>query len=752
MSRPDSLTTPRPNNGFGGQNQRIMARLRQGRRQALLILLILALLFGTWLLHAAWQRSALLEPVVSHRLLDRHGEWLADVGGPAEGQYGYWALDQVPERVALATLALEDARFASHPGVDGLAVLRATGQNLRCRCVRSGASTLAMQTVRLQDPQSRTLRSKLVEAVAAILLTARHGREAVMQQYLRLVPYGNGSHGIAHAARFYLDKPVQDLSWAEIALLSAVPRAPARNNPLTVDGHALAVQRGQRILDYLHQQGVIDHADLDLAQRQLPGLRLQPRSQRPREAMHWIVEWQQRLAESGEAGGSVRTTLDLPLQRRLDSVASHWLAGQRYAGAEQLAVLVVERETMAVRALIGSGDYQGEAAGALDYSQVARSPGSVIKPLLFAQALQRGDIQADSLLWDEPFQAPGVRNADRLHLGPLLPRQALANSRNVPAVSLVHQMGLETSYEFLRDAGLHDSTLPARHYGGGLAIGTLPMSLRDVVQAYGMLANDGWLMPLRLREDQAASAQRLLGEVASRQVTHMLADPMVRLPSFARMNALEYPWPVAVKTGTSQSVRDAWTVAYSRRYLVGVWVGRPDGRGMHSELRGERAAGLVRRVMLELHGEQGRGAEPFAEPPGHVLVSLCATPSANGQCPRGISEWLPQARQNGAPRPQAVTLPPLSDHQSAQLRIAEPADGSVFYRHPDTPEDLQRISVRLAGDVPGNQVLWHVDGRPHRLLPVGEPLHLPMQSGRYRIHAELPWRPERSAPVNVTVR
>ena len=716
-----------------------------------LLLLLLVLLALLWLLHAAWQRSDLHEPVASYRLLDRHGEWLADIGGPADGQYGYWTLDQVPERVALATLALEDARFASHPGVDALAVLRAMNQNLRCRCVRSGASTLAMQTVRLQDPRSTSLRHKLVEAVAAVMLTARHGREAVMRQYLRLVPYGNGSHGIGHAARMYLDKPVEDLSWAEIALLSAVPRAPARNNPLTVDGHARAVQRGLRILDFLHQQGVIEQADLDLARRQLPALRLQPRRQRPDQAMHFIVESERAVAEF-DGGGQLQSTLDLAMQRRIHSLANHWFAGYREAGAQQLAVLVVERESMAVRGVLGSADYHGEAAGALDFSQVARSPGSVIKPLLFAQALDRGDIQADSLLWDEPLQAPGVRNADRLHLGPLLPRQALANSRNVPAVSLVHQMGLETSYEFLRQAGVHDSPLPATHYGGGLAIGTLPMSLRDIVQAYGMLANDGWLSPLRLYEDQPTNGQRLLGEVATRQVTHMLADPMVRLPSFARMNNLEYPWPVAVKTGTSQSVRDAWAVAYSERYLVGVWVGRPDGRGMHSDLRGIRAAGLLRRIMLDLHGEQGRGTRPFAPPPGHSLVSLCAVAQSNGQCRRAISEWLPEDRSHAVPRPQAITLPPLRDHQAAQLRIAEPADGSVFYRHPDTPEDLQHISVRLAGDVPASQVLWHVDGRPHRLLPAGQPLRLPMQSGQYQIHAELPWRPERSAPVNVTVR
>ncbi|QOC22801.1 transglycosylase domain-containing protein [Wenzhouxiangella sp. AB-CW3] len=710
------------------------------------------LLACVWLLLAAWPRSALIEPAASHRLLDHQGQWLAEVGGPAAGEYGYWALETVPERVALATLALEDARFERHPGVDGLAAVRALVQNLSCRCVRSGASTLAMQTVRLQDPRPRTLRGKLVEAVAAVLMTARHGREAVMQQYLRLVPYGNGSHGIAHAARYYLDKPVEDLSWAEIALLSAVPRAPARNNPLTADGHARAVRRAQRILAYLQQEAVIDQADLDLARRQLPALRLRPPGRRPAAAMHWVLEWQQRLERAPEDGGLVYTTLDLDLQHRLDATARGWMNAQYEGGAQQLTLMVVERETMAVRALVGSADYRGDSAGAMDFSRIARSPGSVIKPLLFAMALDRGDIQADTLLWDEPLEAPGVRNADRLHLGPLLPRQALANSRNVPAVSLVHQMGLEASYEFLREAGLHDSTRAARHYGAGLAIGTLPMRLRDVVQAYGMLANDGWLMPLRLREDQPVSGQKIIGEVASRQVTQMLADPMVRLPSFARMSALEYPWPVAVKTGTSQDVRDAWTVAYSSRYLVGAWMGRPDGRGMHRELRGLRTAELVQAALLELHGSEGRHASAFPRPPGHEQVSLCAQPTGNGHCPHRISEWLPADRTRRTPSPQTVTLPPLSDHQPARLRIAEPADGSVYYRHPDTPEDLQYVPVRLAGEVPGPQVLWHVDGRPFRLLPADEPLHLPMQPGRFRVHAELPWRPEQSAMVTITVR
>src|SRR5262245_19791311 len=201
--------------------------------------------------------AELVAPAPTPLLLDRHGEFLAQVAAPDGRGYGYWPVEDLPPRVVAAALSLEDRRFWSHPGVDPVAILRALWQNLASGERVSGASTLAMQVARMQDPGPRTYYRKAREAVTALFLTVRYGREAVLSQYLRLVPYGNDVHGIAYAARLYFDKPVADLSWAEIAFLAAIPQAPSRMNPLSPRQRDFAIARGHRILAALHSDEVL---------------------------------------------------------------------------------------------------------------------------------------------------------------------------------------------------------------------------------------------------------------------------------------------------------------------------------------------------------------------------------------------------------------------------------------------------------------------------------------------------------------
>src|SRR5260221_8349280 len=233
-------------------------------------------------------------------LLDRQGGFLAQIPAADAAGYGYWEIGALPPRVVAATVSLEDRRFWRHPGVDPVALARALWQNLTSGSRVSGASTLAMQVARMQAPAPRTYVNKAREAATALFLTLRYGREAVLRQYLRLAPYGNDSHGIAHAARFYFDKPVDDLSWAEIAFLAAIPQAPGRMNPLSRDGRADAIDRGHRILDALLADQVILPADWRLASAQLDDLPLIDCRPRPDNALHAILNLQRRLA-SGSA-------------------------------------------------------------------------------------------------------------------------------------------------------------------------------------------------------------------------------------------------------------------------------------------------------------------------------------------------------------------------------------------------------------------------------------------------------------------
>ncbi len=598
---------------------------------------------------AAW-RARLTAPPATVLLRDRNGVFLAEVSLVPGQELGYWPVAELPRRVVAATIALEDRHFWSHPGLDPLALARAFVQNLRHGRRVSGASTLAMQVARMQKPGGRTYLRKAVEALTGVFLTARYGRQAVLRQYLTLAPYGNRIHGIAYAARRYLDKPFEDLSWAEIAFLAALPQAPTRMNPFDHEGRGRAIARGHRLLGLLRAQGVVSAAEYELAAAQLDRLRVPTRETRPVPALHEILRWERELRERTAGGDSepriIDTTIDLALQERVAAIAANAVTDWDALGAGNAAVMVVDRRTREVVACVGSTDFfDGPRRGAIDFTRLPRSPGSTLKPLLYALALDLGVITPGTILDDLQRGPGGIVNADDDYLGPLLPRAALANSRNVPAVDLLARLGIDEGYTFLRDLGVGDGRLPARYFGLGLAVGGMPVTLTRLVHAYTVLAGDGrfgdlvWY--LQAREH---SPRRVLSEDTVRQISLFLSDPLARLPSFPRMGASEYPFPVAVKTGTSPDQRDAWAMAYSMRYLVGVWVGRADYRPMTGLTGYSSAALIAHRVLLSLHADQQDGLMdlPFPPPVGFREVRLCAVTGkvASPLCERTTSEWF----------------------------------------------------------------------------------------------------------------
>jgi penicillin-binding protein 1C len=744
-------------------------------------------------LEISW-RARLDAPHPTLILSDRNGAFLTQIGNATHStpknaphvDYGYWPLERLPERVVRATLALEDHRFWSHPGVDPIAVARALWHLLHGGR-RSGASTLAMQVARMQQPGRRTLWSKAVEAGTGVALTWRYGRTALLAHYLRLVPYGNGSHGIAHAARWYFDKPVDDLSWAEIALLTAIPQSPSRLNPLRRAGLERALRRGHRILDALAHQGVIDGAELALAHRQLQEMPPLAAPHRP-DALHAVLHYEAmakegRLQPSAAADPRICTTLDLGLQRQVTALARRHLEAWRASGATQVAVLVVARGTGDVLASVGSSDYRDRHTGAIDFSRVLRSPGSTLKPFIYALALDRGRLKVHEVMADLPDGASGIGNADGHFLGPMLPRQALANSRNVPATNLLRNVGLETTYRFFRTLGLHDVEAPAGSFGLSMAIGTLPTTLERLVRAYTALSEDGRLLDLHWYEGQPRrEPMRVLSVDTARLITSFLSDPMARLPSFARYGPLEYPFPVAVKTGTSQGYRDAWTVAWSEKYIVGAWLGRADD-GIMTQVSGVRsAAQLVRSIMLQAHGARPGDVDDasFPLPLGRVAVELCVfsgTRSAGG-CHQTLREWVdPQdipplasaaALHSGADGDRlALTIPaphrawaraegyPIEEVPSGdgpiRLSIVAPEHNSRIWRNPEAPPGLNRLALKVVVEPHVPQVVWYVDGEPFALTDPDKPVLWPIRPGTHRFQVHLPLRDGFSRPVRVVI-
>jgi penicillin-binding protein 1C len=682
-------------------------------------------------------RAHLDSPPPTAFVTDRNGTFLAQFGNHADGRvdYGYWPASATPEVIA-ATLALEDRRFWRHPGVDPLALARALWSDIRGGHRVSGASTIAMQVAHLQHPESRTLWHKAIEAGTAIALTLRYGRQAVLEQYLRLAPYGNGSHGIAHAARFYFNKPVRDLSPAETALLVALPQSPTRNNPARDSGLAHALPRAEAALAAL----CLPAAAEAIARRQLAALPPLVLPHRPAVTLLALARLETLLKRDGmpATGPLIAARLDLPTEENVAAITARHLHLWRGALAREAAVMVVRRER-------NSGDGQQVVAAvslgsAFDFTRALRSPGSTLKPFLYAYALDRGLITPLSLLQDLPDAASGAGNADGRFLGLLRPRQALANSRNVPAIALLRQIGLARGFGFLRDLGLDDGVSTPASVGLTLAIGGMPTSLEHLLRAYTAIADDGRLSGL----DWYAGAplpppEPVLGADATRLVTQFLSDPLARLPSFPAHGATDLPFVTALKTGTSQGYRDAWIVAWSDRYLVGVWVGRDDDAPMRDMSGASTAGALARDVLLSLHGtSKDRLTEgSFPAPRGMVADTLDA-----GRW----TEWTP------APAVATAAAAALAAQPAEKLSIVTPEDHLHLWRNPEAPARLNRLPLRVTADPPVRQIVWYVDDAPFAVADPSAPLYWPMQSGIHKFQARLPFDRATSRVVRVEVR
>ncbi|MEJ2368714.1 MAG: transglycosylase domain-containing protein, partial [Acidobacteriota bacterium] len=433
----------------------ILARHKYGR--LVLAACVLFLVLVSWgVIHVLVQvRLVSYPPTLLFE--DVRGSFLAELS-PDQKRMGYWSLpDTIPPRVVECTLAAEDARFYAYPGVNPLAIVRAAYQDLRAGKIVSGASTIAMQVSRIQHPGRRTFVKKAEEAAVALLLVARYGHNGVLRQYLTIAPYGNRNRGIVYAARRYLGKPVQDLTWAEASLLAAIPNLPGRMNIHRYRGWRLALGRARWILGRLLKLGWISRRDYTQALAQLPELRLAPLETRPVSALHAILAIQGSVSSDSLHAKAVdghiyQTTIDLDLQKEVSWLA--WKAFNRYRGrgVGNLAVIVASKKDGRVLAYVGSADYMDRAdKGAIDYARIPRSSGSTLKPFIYGLGLTLGDYDPSSLLTDvglalDPKSGTYiVKDFDDSYLGPILYRNALANSRNIPAMEVLRNVGLDNT-------------------------------------------------------------------------------------------------------------------------------------------------------------------------------------------------------------------------------------------------------------------------------------------------------------------
>ncbi|HEV2843119.1 MAG TPA: penicillin-binding protein 1C [Chthoniobacterales bacterium] len=577
--------------------------------------ILVTALGGTWLV---LPKPSLTDGIdFSTRVRDRNGGVLR-VTLTRDQKYRIWApLREISPSLIDATVRFEDKYFGQHPGVNPVPLIRAAWNFARSGHPRAGASTITMQLARLRfHLHTRTLGGKLRQILYALQLERHYSKNEILEAYLNLAPYGRNIEGIGAASEIYFGKTAARLSGPEAVALSLIPQSPTRR--------ALIVGQENEVLTAAQQRRSFRAADRDARDMFRPEAR--PRTELA--APHFV----QNVLAARTDQPEITTTLDLSLQQVLERRIADYIAQNRRRGIENAAALLIDFQTMEILADVGSADFSNkEIQGQVDGTRSPRSPGSTLKPFVYALALDQGRIHPLTLLKDAPrvFGDYNPENFDRDFLGPIRASDALARSRNVPAVTLAAELSHPTLYEFLRAASV-SLPRPESHYGLSLPLGGAEVTMEDLVRLYATLANGGRLQPLRrLLHEPPGPSQRLLTPEAAFLTLEMLGQiPRPGMTFTDSSRQAQVFW----KTGTSHGFRDAWSVAVFDRYVLAVWVGNFDGRRNPAFIGRTGAAPLLFQMIDGLRLSRPSRIEPHLPPPGSNLkrVEFC---SVSGQLP-----------------------------------------------------------------------------------------------------------------------
>ncbi|WP_223635348.1 penicillin-binding protein 1C [Corallococcus sp. EGB] len=574
--------------------------------------------------------------------------------------------DRIDRAYLRALVALEDKRYFRHPGVDPLAALRALGLNLSRGRRVSGASTLTMQLVRVLEPRPRTFSSKVIESFRAAQLELRLSKQELLDAYLQFVPYGRNVEGVEAAALAYFGHTAQHLSPAEISTLLAVPQNPNRRFPSPENRDRLRSARddiARRLLESggLKVDGVSDETVLAEVRETLVPEVLKPF---PREAPHAAV-W---LKAKRPGTTWLATTLDAGTQRFVERTLGDAARRLERQGIHNGAVVVLDRESGDVRALVGNFDFFDEKnGGQIIGFATPRSPGSALKPLLYAMGIDQGLVGPETLVPDIPVAYGGYqpRNFDGRFLGLVRMQYALSQSLNLPFVRLLERLGVESFLGALRGAGVTSLDPRAGHYGLSAAVGGLEVTPLELAGVYLALAGDGKARPLRvLQEDAPPRKPYSLMSPGAAWLTRQALSLRDRpdFPERRRLTGL--PARVHWKTGTSFGNRDAWAAGSGPKHTAVVWLGNFDHASSVHLVGAENAAPLLFDI-LEGIGPRGTALqeEDAAPPKDLVGVEVCAY---SGHLP---TDACTQRKKVDAVR-TAVPTAPCPYHHRVEVDVA----------------------------------------------------------------------------------
>jgi len=543
------------------------------------------------------------------RIYDRHGALLAELMD--EGRRTWIGLDKVSRHLIDATVATEDSTFFANSGVDPLRIVSAAVRNAQEGQIVSGASTITMQLARnlFIGPDQRydqDFDRKLLEAGLAQELTQLYSKPELLEMYLNLLNYSNLAYGPEAAAQIYFGKSAADLTLAEASYLVGIPQQPANFDPYR---NFDATRRRQRIvLDLMVRHGYLTPSAADATYAE-PLVIQDNRSLAPNLAPHfvqYVVETVNAKLGTGDiarAGLNIHTTLDLPMQAMAQQLVARKVAEFREPYDLSNAAMVVMRPNSGeILVMVGSADFaDATIAGQVNVTRSLRQPGSAIKPVLYAAALDDNLISPATVLWDTPItytagagEIYAPLNYDQTFHGPVTARTALANSYNIPTVKLLDALGVERMLTVAKTLGITSLNQAPGWYGLSLTLGGGEVTLLELTTAFHTFASDGNYWPatplLTLTDsqerplylDEATQPVPALKPETAFLISDILSDNTARSPAFGEQSPLRLSRPAAVKTGTTNDYRDNWTVGYTRYLVAGVWAGNSDGHPMRN--------------------------------------------------------------------------------------------------------------------------------------------------------------------------
>ncbi len=648
----------------------LLKKLRSKRAIFSLVLLLSTAGIGIWLFWGLPLPTKLASNQfpVSTKLYDRSGELIYEIY--ADRRNSPVSLDELPEHIKQATIAIEDKDFYKHRGFSLTGIARAA-YNTVFKSKLQGGSTLSQQLVKntLLSPE-RTIRRKAREVLLTIIVESIYSKDKILELYLNQIPYGSTAYGIEAASELYFGKPARDLNLSEATLLAGLPQAPSRYSPFGANPD-FAKNRQATVLARMVEDGYITEEEAEEAKK----TELTYATNTPPKAPHFALWIKEQLAEKyGEAvvergGLRVTTTLDLDLQEFAQAQVATEVGKLARQNVKNGAVLVTRPKTGEILAMVGSKDYFAEDEdGKVNIILRERQPGSSIKPLNYALAIRDGKITPATVLADvptcfstagQPLYCPG--NYDGSFHGATQTRFALGNSYNIPAVRVLALNGIENFINFVTELGITTFKDP-RNYGLSLTLGGGEVRPYDMATAFGVLANEGVKQPLisilkvedytgRILEEvdtKELEGDRILSPNVTFLVSHMLHDNNARIAAFGErsfLNVAGHP-EVSVKTGTTNDRRDNWTIGYTNQILVVTWVGNNDNSPMSGAVSGVSGASpiwnAVIRFALDKAEDGFYSSDEVAhawprQPDGVIGRNICANsgllPGTEGETP-----------------------------------------------------------------------------------------------------------------------